>query len=86
MSRKRAKASGQTIDEVRKMYLTFTQRLAKCAKLTLDKEEIEGDQAKLVYAVEDVCTDMSADTRLTVEMVYEDGWKIQSDVMHSKSN
>ena len=84
-TKRRAKAAGKSIDEYQKLYLSFTQNLARCAKLTLQKEEVNGDKALVVFDVEDTCTDAEAEINLTVEMVYEDGWTIQSDTMSSKS-
>ena len=69
--------SGRTADETRALYLDFTRALAACGTLTLREERVEGDVASLVYDVENTCD--GDDGELLIGMVWEDGWKIQSD-------
>ncbi|MBV1868071.1 MAG: hypothetical protein KUG69_09225 [Marinosulfonomonas sp.] len=81
----RAANSSQTIEEIETLYLNFTQQLAECGSLTLSEEKVDGDTASLIYAVTDTCTE-NQNTQLYVEMVYERGWKIQSDELRITNN
>jgi len=81
----RSANSSQTVEEIENLYLNFTQQLAKCGSLALSEEKVDGDTASLTYAVTDSCTE-NQNTQLFVEMVYEKGWKIQSDELKITDN
>ena len=81
----RSANSSQTVEEIETLYLNFTQQLANCGSLALSEEKVDGDTARLTYAVTDSCTE-NQNTQLFVEMVYEKGWKIQSDELKITNN
>lgn len=81
----RAANSSQTVEEIETLYLNFTQQIAECGSLALSEEKVVGDTASLVYAVTDSCTG-NQNSQLHVEMVYEGGWKIQSDLLKVASD
>ncbi len=75
----RSKATGQAEEQIKKAYIDFTHGLAKCGKLSLLNETIDGGNASLNYAVEDIC-DTDFNSKLNVKMILEKGgWKIVSD-------
>lgn len=80
-----AEATSRSSEDIEALYLNFTQQLAKCGALDLAGEQVDGDSARLVYAVTDTC-DGAQGGELVVDMVYEDGWKILSDELNVSAN
>lgn len=68
--------------EVIQAYLEFSQELAKCKKIELAKEIIDGNAATLEYLQTDICgNESNSEEKQTVEMIYESGWKIDDVVI-----
>ena len=74
-------ASGEINEELTVSYLKFTQQIAECGKLKLVKETIDGKRATLEYSRKDTCaTPSDSEGSEIIEMVDEDGWKIESNL------
>ncbi len=73
-------ASGaMSAEKLKEFYLRLTQKLARCGKLELTREEVNGREARIEYNVTDTCSTVAAKRTLHITMVLEGGWKIQSD-------
>ncbi len=72
-------SSGKTREELTRIYLDFSRGVAKCKKIELESESINGNVATLVYKQTDICGNKSATQELQkVRLVNEDGWKIDN--------
>ena len=80
-----ASGSEEATNQIKDLYLDFSQNLAKCGDLTLREERVDEDAAQLIYDVEDTCS-TGGNGELHIQMVYEDGWKIASDELKITAN
>ncbi|HET6397708.1 MAG TPA: hypothetical protein VFF91_12845 [Pseudoxanthomonas sp.] len=71
------KKTNKTREEAIRFYLDFSQAVAKCKKIELVEEVIDGEVAHLTYNQEDVCGNTSPiQETQKVRLVNENGWKI----------
>lgn len=72
-----AKKMNKTREEVIRFYLDFSRAAAKCKKIELAREVIEGNVAYLTYNQTDICGNSSPGRETQkVRLVNEGGWKI----------
>lgn len=69
--------SGRTRDEAIRLYLDISRDTARCSKLNLTEEKIEGGIAYLVFDATGTCgAEFAAGSQHKVTLVLENGWKL----------
>ena len=69
--------SGRTREEAIELYLDLSQAGAKCSRLELVEERIDGATAELVFNASSTCPDASSPSQQKVTLVLEGGWKLE---------